>query len=356
MTPRGFFMRRLCLPVLFALALLASAGSACSRVFWANNGRVVLAGRNMDWIDSMPVDLYALPRGRANDAQTGPKALKWTSKYGSLVAGSPAGVVDGFNEKGLAGHMLWLGSSDFGTHDPAKPSLGVGHWLQYQLDNFATVAEAVSHARQNPYQVVPGTFDGLKSTVHLSLEDASGDSAIIEILKGSATIHHGRQFTVMTNDPPFDQQLANLKQFKPFGGAKPLPGTTDAADRFVRAASYLADLPKPASDREAVGEIFSVIRGVSQPFAPVDPEKLRTGQPHTSPTRWRTVIDLTRKIYFYESTLSPNVIWVRMEALDFGAEAPVKRLEVNGPADLVGECSGGFRPSKPFTVLKPEIK
>ena len=66
--------------------------------------------------------------------------------------------------------------------------------------------------------------------------------------------------------------------------------------------------------------------------------------------------DLTRKIYFFESTLSPNVIWVRMEALDFGAEAPVKRLEVNGPGDLVGECSGGFKPSKPFTVLKPEIK
>lgn len=349
-------MLRVYLQVLLAVAASASVGSACSRVLWASNGRLVLAGRNMDWIDAMPVDLYALPRGRLNDAQTGPKALKWAAKYGSLVAGSPAGVVDGFNEKGLAGHMLWLGSSDFGTHDPARPSLGVGHWLQYQLDNFATVSEAVAHVREKPYQVLPGVFDGLKSSVHLALEDASGDSAIIEVLGGSARVHHGRQFTVMTNDPPFDRQLANLKQYKAFGGSKALPGTTDAADRFVRAASYLADLPKPATDREAVGEIFSVIRGVSQPFAPVDAEKLRTGQPHTSPTRWRTVIDLTRKIYFYESTMSPNVIWVRMDALDFAPESGVRRLEVNGPADLVGECSGGFKPSKPFGVLRPDLK
>lgn len=338
------------------LCLLAPIGHACSRVLWADNGRLVLSGRNMDWIDSMPVGLYSLPRGLDQDARTGPNTMRWKSRYGSLVAGSPAGVVDGMNEKGLAGHMLWLGVADFGKYDPSRPSLGVGHWLHYQLDNFATVAEAVGDMRARNYQVVPGTFDGLKSSVHLALEDSSGDSAVVEFLDGKLSIHHGRQFTVMTNDPPYSQQLANLKEYKPFGGLRPLPGTTAAADRFVRAASYLVDLPKPSSDREAIGEIFSVIRGVSQPFAPVDAAKLREGQPHTSPTRWRTVSDLTRKIYFYESTMSPNVIWVRVEALDFKPEAGIRRLDVNGPADLVGDCSAKFIQSKPFGVLSPELK
>lgn len=341
-----------------SLVLIGSVtlAQACSRVLWNTNGHSVLLGRNMDWINSMPVDLYTLPRGQSYAGMTGPKALRWTSKYGSLVAGSPAGAVDGVNEKGLAANMLWLGSSDFGTYDASLPSIGIGYWLQYQLDNFATVAEAVAHMKATPYQVLPGTFDGLKSTVHLAMADASGDSAIVEILGGKAHIHHGREYTVMTNDPPYDQQLANLKNYQPFGGTKPLPGTVDAADRFVRAATYLRNLPKPTSNREGVAEILSVMRGVSQPFAPVNVEELRAGKPHTSPTRWRTVVDLTQKVYYYESTMSPNIIWVRLDKLDFTPQAGVRRLVVGGPEDLVGDCSTGFKQSKLFDVLKPDMK
>ena len=42
----------------------------------------------------------------------------------------------------------------------------------------------------------------------------------------------------MTNLPPFDQQLANLKQYKAFGGTKELPGSEQSADRLC-AARYL---------------------------------------------------------------------------------------------------------------------
>jgi choloylglycine hydrolase len=111
----------------------------------------------------------------------GPLAvLRWTSKYGSLVAGSPAGAVDGINEKGLAVNMLWLGTSNFGKYDASKPSIGVGHWLQYQLDNFATVAEAVSYMKASPYQVVPGTFDELKSMVHLAIANATQSDMTVQ--------------------------------------------------------------------------------------------------------------------------------------------------------------------------------
>jgi choloylglycine hydrolase len=98
------------------------------------------------------------------------------------------------------------------------------------------------------------------------------------------------------------------------------------------------------------------MRGVSQPFAPVNVAEMRARRPHTSPTRWRTVLDLTQKIYYYESTMSPNIIWVRMDGLDFATQAGVRRLAVNGSEDLVGDCSGGFKPSKPFSVLSPDLK
>ena len=53
---------------------------------------------------------------------------------------------------------------------------------------------------------------GHKANVHLAIEDASGDSAVIEFVNGKQVVHHGREYRIMTNDPPYDQQLALLKQ------------------------------------------------------------------------------------------------------------------------------------------------
>lgn len=55
---------------------------------------------------------------------------------------------------------------------------------------------------------------GHQATVHLALEDSTGDSAILEYINGKLVIHHGRQYQVMTNDPPYDQQLALLAKMK----------------------------------------------------------------------------------------------------------------------------------------------
>lgn len=347
--------------LLFAAAGIATSVafttrlSACSRVLWNTSGRGVLVGRNMDWFDAMPIDLYVLPRGLKHEGMTGANTLVWTSKYGSLAAASPvAGVADGVNEKRLAGHMLWLSASEYGSLDAARPSLAVGYWLQYYLDNFATVRDLVAFTRAHPFQIATGTYDGLKVGVHLAFEDASGDSAVIEYRDGAAVIHHGRAFTVMTNDPPYDEQLRGLKPYKGFGGDKPLPGTTQAADRFVRAAFYLNGLPAPHSDREAVAEIMSVMRAVAQPYADTDLKAVAAGRPHNSTTRWRTVADLTRGTYFYESSTSPNIIWVRLEDLKFDAGLPIRKLALDGDLDLAGDCSRRFANAPSFEVLKPD--
>jgi penicillin V acylase-like amidase (Ntn superfamily) len=72
--------------------------------------------------------------------------------------------------------------------------------------------------------------------------------------------------------PTFDKQLENLKQYQGFGGDKYLPGTTEAADRFVRAAYYQKSLLRDVTTaREAVAGVISVARNVSQPFGTADP-------------------------------------------------------------------------------------
>jgi len=328
---------------------------ACSRVFFNQHPGFMVAGRNMDWIDAMPVDLYALPRGAKRSGLTGKNTLEWISKYGSVVTGSSVGSPDGMNEKGLAGHMLWLSASNYGKFNPEGSSLSVGAWLQFYLDNFATVAELVEYTQTRPFQVVTGIYDGLEATVHLAFEDKTGDSAVIEIQKGKPVIYHGKQYTVMTNDPTYDKQLRGLKRYKGFGGSRALPGTTQAADRFVRAAYFLKNLPEPKNSREAVAEVLSVMRNVAQPFAPINLRALKTGEPHTSPTRWRTVADLSQGLYFYENSLNPGILWVKLSEMDFSENAPIKRFALSEDLEKVGDISKLFTPAAMFSFMKPAL-
>jgi penicillin V acylase-like amidase (Ntn superfamily) len=111
--------------------------------------------------------------------------------------------------------------------------------------------------------------------------------------------------------PIFGQQLDQLKQYQNFGGDKPLPGTSQSGDRFIREAYYQKSLPKPFT-RETIAGVLSIARNVSQPFGISNPF-----QPNIPTTRWRTVSDLTNKLYYFEPMTSPNIIWVHLNKLHF---------------------------------------
>ncbi|MFQ4141893.1 linear amide C-N hydrolase [Chlorogloeopsis sp. ULAP02] len=118
------------------------------------------------------------------------------------------GTADGLNEKGLGMHMLYLTVTDFGSRDRTRAGVQAGLWGQYLLDNVATVKEALAPMKQ--IQPIMVSLDGMKSTVHLAIEDASGDSAIIEYVNGKLMVYHGREYLVMTNDG----HLTNVSAFE----------------------------------------------------------------------------------------------------------------------------------------------
>lgn len=232
---------------------------------------------------------------------------------------------------------MWLAESDYGTHDTSRPALSMAVWLQYFLDNFSTVADAAAWISDADVRVVPvgDPATGEVPAVHLALDDATGDSAIIEYLDGKATVWHSREHLVMTNSPAYDKQIELLKEVDGFGGANPLPGTTLAADRFARAAYYVGRLPQPKSEVEAVAGMFSVIRNAAQPFRIPDPDK-----PYASQTIWQTVADLTNKRYVFDSTTRPNVVWVDLDKLNFNEGAPAGKLDLMGDTSLEGGLAG----------------
>ncbi len=317
---------------------------ACSRILWNDNKLAVVVARTMDWPESTEPILTVFPRGmKRNGGRLGPvevvkdNPLIWTSKYGSLVTTIyGVGTADGFNERGLAAHMLFLNAADFGPRDSSKPGVNGGLWAQYLLDKAATVNEAL--ALLDKVQIVMTEARGTKTTVHLAIEDAGGDSAIIEYVGGKQVVHHGREFKIMTNDPTYDEQLALLKKldFSKPSSDTPLPGNVKPTDRFQRIAYYLPMLPEPKSEREAVAGVLAIARNVSVPF----------GAPYKGfgiyNTEYRTVADLTNKRYFFELTTSPNVIWADLTKFKLAAGAPVMVLNPDN-IKLSGEVSGKFR-------------
>lgn len=234
---------RLALAVCATVAALALApaqlAQSCSRAVYEGPNGTLVTTRSNYWIGSQGTHLWMYPRGLERDGAGGPGTLTWTFRYGSIVTTVYGiGTADGLNERGLGVHMLYLKTTDFGPRDPSKPGVHAGLWSQFLLDNAATVEEAL--AALETVQVVMVETHGHKATVHLAIEDATGDSAIIEFVKGKRVVHHGREHRIMTNDPTYDEQLVLLAKM---------------------------DVSKPSSEREAVASMLAIARNVSVPFA-----------------------------------------------------------------------------------------
>lgn len=94
-----------------SIALLTLAGmfymsvqkaDACTRAVYIGPDHMVVTGRTMDWKEDIMSNIYVFPRGIQRAGYNKENAVKWTSKYGSVIAtGYDIGTCDGMNEKGL---------------------------------------------------------------------------------------------------------------------------------------------------------------------------------------------------------------------------------------------------------------
>lgn len=199
-------------------------------------------------------NMWVLPRGMKRDGRGGKNTISWVSKYGSLIVTAyDIGTAEGMNEKGLVVNELALVESNYG-----KPPDG---------------------------------------------------SAVFEYVDGKLVIHHGKQYKVVTNSPTYDKQLAIMEYWKEAGGLeKSLPGTSRAADRFVRATYLLAALPTETSAKyisgspqqkfqfQAAMSVLSLMRSVGTPLGFSLEE-----QPWVCSTIWRTVSDSTNRVVLFDS-------------------------------------------------------
>ncbi len=345
---------------LLATTLILPTANACTRTLYVGADNTVLTGRSMDWSEDMRTNMWVFPQGIERNGEAGQGSITWKSKYGSVVSSVyQIASADGMNEKGLVMNLLYLAESDYGKPEAGHSPMSISLWGQYALDNFATVAEAVESFQNKPlYLIAPDLPNGKPSTIHLSLSDSTGDSAIFEYVEGKLVVHHGKQYQVMTNSPIYNKQLAMNEYWQTVGGTDFLPGTSSAADRFARASFFLNAIPKALDKNyiqgvpdqsyiyQAVSSVMSVMRSVSVPLGITTP-----GKPNIASTIWRTVSDQSNLMYYFDSATRPNTFWVSLKSLNFQPGAPIMELELDKGQVYSGDVSKLFKPAEAFKFL-----
>jgi len=309
------FLASLGLVVLAALAPQLSP--ACSEVFLV---APVVSARNFDFMTSRG-EIRFSPPGQAKESAyvaKGASPLGWTSKYGSVAfnvlipakgrtGGQVAAGVDGMNQAGLKVGSYYLWETGFPAPD-ARPVLDVASWVQYLLDNFATVAQAVGDARAGRYRLAKVGTDLVEIRLHLFLHDRAGNSAVLEYLDGKLVVHENPAVRVLTNTP-YAQALAALPA--PGSAWRSVPGGEKSLDRFLRGAYYLAHVPRLAKGREAVDTGLAVVQIIST--SPVF-DHIRT--------QWTIVSDIPGGRVYYRTLRSPSIKTIDLEEARRGGWLP----------------------------------
>jgi penicillin V acylase-like amidase (Ntn superfamily) len=352
----------------------------CTRAIYAFDENSYITVRSMDWSDpNMSLSLWASPSGKkrvGSNKNSQDDPLKWETKYASvIVCNYGKATTDGMNEKGLVANLLFLPEANYGnplTDENKKPRLAVSAWAQYILDNYATVKEAVEELRKEPFTIVtdtipfiaPGENGNLTVTpkpilLHLSISDATGDSAIVQSIKiddnqSKLEIYHNKECKVMTNSlyagqkeilqelqklewdtEEFSWDALKTKKINKEEVKAMTPPMNGSDIRFIRASFYSEHLEKinsqraflaeqvegqpaptesifyePWSYEEAIARAFSLIRNMSTPL-----NVKSLDNPFLSSTLWRTVSDQKNQRLFLETTRSIYPLYVDLPEL-----------------------------------------
>lgn len=254
-----------------------------------------------------------------DDARREPSDFAWISRYGSITFAIygrdfPDG---GINEAGM---FIWE-MSLVGTQYPENeklPRLLKMNWMQYVLDNFGTLDDALTAA----YDIQLTGWQW-----HFFLGDAYGNCATVEFIDGQVVIHRGDKlpWPVLFNRP-YDEEMEYAQLYKDFGG--PYEVAFDAArdsqvPRFVKAALMLRDYDPSTDD-------------------PVEYSKALLWQVGNRPYKWGILIDTKRKQIHFNTEGNQEWKSFSYRDIDYSNTGPFLTLNIDQPKG--GDVLDRFHP------------
>lgn len=298
----------ICGTLVFLLSIFIIDYSYSCTTFCIHTDDELVFGKNYDWMISYGI-VFVNKKDVVKTAFTKQSsAASWVSRYGSITFNQfgkefPMG---GMNEAGLVVELMWLDETKYPEKDDRPTTGGILQWIQYQLDNSATVKDVIDSDKniRIPSKSIP---------VHYLIADKNGNTASIEFLDGKLIHHTGEtmMYKTLTNDT-YEKSIEYLKKHSDFGGTKTLSESKSSLDRFVKACSMIKYYSKKPGE-EAVDYGFNILNNVSQ----------------GEYTKWSIIYDIKNLKVYFKTSDNQNIKNIDLSLLEFSCSSPVKMFNMN---------------------------
>ena len=301
----------LLLAALLQILNLHSTVIACTSFLVSDDKRPIM-GKSYDW-DLGHGMVVVNQRGMKKTglaAWATDRPPTWTAQYGSVTfyQYGQEFPVGGINEAGLAVEVLWHFSAEYPEPD-ARPSLNELQWIQYQLDNYASVKEMIAHADEI-------RVAGLYALVHYMAVDQQNHSASFSYIDGKLVINE--DVLAITNTTLSESRRYLPKFTGVSGKIISIPKGKNSLDRFVIARSMLAAGDRPDAVNEPVGFAFSILDAVKTPDY----------------TQWQIVYDLASREIHFRTAVNQRLRRIRLAAFNFSCTEPVLGFPIDSKDDV----------------------
>jgi choloylglycine hydrolase len=259
-------------------------------------------------------------------------------------------LLDGINEAGLAAGAFYFPT--FAEYTPVTPenrakALSPGDFSNWILTQFASVEEVRRAVENKAVVIVPTVLEGWgpeTPPAHYVVYDKTGASIVIEPVHGKLVVHEN-PLGVMSNSPPFDWHMINLRNYIALdtlnvppikiagntvrqigqgGGMLGLPGDFSPPARLVRAAVFSATAVPAANARRGILQVFHILNNFDIPVG-VAREKSK-GVTHTDFTMLTVARDPGSLRYYYRTYDDQTIRMVDLTKCDPNA----KRVKLLG--------------------------
>jgi penicillin V acylase-like amidase (Ntn superfamily) len=291
-----------------------------------------IVGFNENWttmpgivmVNQRNIEKYGLSWAQMVSEQEPTKSdFSWKSKYGS-VSFNMLGVdmpCYGVNEAGLFIVELYLANT-YSAPDDKKANLFWAHWIQYQLDNYATIEEVLAHLDDAP---VIDWWPGFPGS-HFFLADKNEKTAAIELIDGKFQVFYDKTMPInVLCNTPYPKEIQVLHEYEDFGGEKKMDmQAQDWGARFAKAYYSIRD--------------YDETKGNPTEYSWKLLDILHAGQ-------WQLIYDVKKRILQFRSNISLDIKTVRLSEMDFSNDSSPVYIDIN--TGLKGDVSEYFVPFNP---------
>ncbi|MBD5632555.1 MAG: choloylglycine hydrolase family protein [Clostridia bacterium] len=241
-------------------------------------------GRTLDYEFSYFEEVTVTPRNYPIITRNAEKLTNHYAMIGMAFVQDIPLYYDAVNEKGLCmAGLNFVGNAFYNDVKPDKTNVAQFEFIPYILGKCATVDEALKLLENINLTNVPYSDKLPVAQLHWIIADKT-KAITVEAVKEGLKIYDNPA-GVLTNNPPFDEQMFNLNnymglsprqpenmfsdklQLKAYSrgmGALGLPGDLSSQSRFVRVAFTKLNSVSGDSEEQSVNQFFHILGSVEQ--------------------------------------------------------------------------------------------